>query len=550
VIIQIAGPTVTAAGVDVALGERVAVGDAALPGEVIRIRDGRATIQVFEDAGGLALGEPVVAAGEPLMAELGPGLLGQVFDGIQRPLGRLGTFLERGATLPALDRDRRWRFEPAVAAGDRVEAGALLGTVAETASLVHRVLVPPGRAGVVTAVRAGDARVTDPVVELEAGPPLTLLQRWPVKRPRPFRARLPADVPFLTGQRVLDTLFPIAVGGAAIIPGGFGTGKTVLEQALAKFADADLIVYVGCGERGNEMTDVLAELPALRDPRTGGPLLGRTVLIVNTSNMPVAAREASIYTGVTVAEYFRDMGYRVALMADSTSRWAEALREIASRLEEMPGEEGYPTSLAARLAQFYERAGRVTTLGGREGAVTIVGAVSPPGGDFSEPVTQASLRVTGALWALSAELAHRRHFPAVDWARSFTLYADRLALAPGLAALRDEAVRLLARERELEEAAQLVGVEALPDEERAVLDAAALLREGFLRQNATSDVDASCPPAKALGMLRILLGHARRSIALGRPAGDTARLLRLAEIPPAQIDAVLAALEEELACPT
>jgi V/A-type H+/Na+-transporting ATPase subunit A len=562
-IVRISGPTVTAAGLGaVAVGERVLVGHAGLPGEVIRLQGDRATLQVYEETNGLALAEPVVPAGEPLMVELGPGLLGQVFDGIERPLERLaaqpgGIFLGAGAAsaeVPALDRARVWRFQPAVGPGDRIAEGALLGTVPETAGLVHRVLCPPGRGGVVAEVRSGELRVADPVLRLRGdAAPLTLLQRWPAKRPRPYRRRLSPEVPFLTGQRVLDCLFPIAAGGAAIIPGGFGTGKTVLEQTLAKFAAADVIVFVGCGERGNEMTDVLHDFPELRDPRTGAPLLERTVLVVNTSNMPVAAREASIYTGITIAEYYRDMGYHVALMADSTSRWAEALREISSRLEEMPGEEGYPTYLASRLAQFYERAGRVVPLSGEgEGAVTLVGAVSPPGGDFSEPVTQASLRVCGALWALTAELAQRRHFPAIDWGRSFTLYAERLGawmareVGPEWAALRDEAIRLLQRERELDEIVQLVGIEGIPDDERVTLESARLLRDGFLRQNAFSEVDGSCPPAKSMWMLRLILRFSHAAAARVRggagwkqvaATGLHERLLRLGETPLAAMEA-------------
>jgi V/A-type H+-transporting ATPase subunit A len=485
-----------------------------------------------------------------------------VLDGVGRPLeilaARSGDFIGRGLTAPSLDRDRRWDFAPRVRAGDAVTGGAVLGTVVEGA-LEHRVLAPPGVAGRVAEVRPGPARVTDPVVVLEGGRAIPMMQRWPAKRPRPAARRLPPEVPFLTGQRVLDCFFPIAAGGAAIIPGGFGTGKTVLEQALAKYAAADVIIVVGCGERGNEMTDVLAELPALADPRSGRPLMERTILVVNTSNMPVAAREASIYTAVTLAEYYRDMGHSAALLADSTSRWAEALREISSRLEEMPGEEGYPTTLAARLAQFYERAGRVVPLSGEgEGAVTIVGAVSPPGGDFSEPVTQASLRVTGALWALTPQLATQRHFPAVDWLSSYTLYAERLegwmAKAAGVergewSRLRDEAARLLARERELLEVVQIVGIDALPDEERATLESARLLREGFLRQSAFSDVDASCTPAKGLAMLRLFLRLARAAAA-GEGAwkriaasGAGERLLRLAETPAEELAARAAEIE-------
>ena len=566
-IARISGPTVVAEGLEgVALNEVVRVGHDGLLGEVIRIRAGLATLQVYEETAGLALGEPVDATGEPLTVELGPGLLGQVVDGIERPLEALaaqsGDFIVRGVVHPALDRERRWPFVPRVDPGDQLQQGAVVGVVQETASLVHRILVPPGTSGRVREVTRGEATVTDPIVVFEDGRTLSMLQRWPVRRRRPFLRRLTPERPFLTGQRVLDVFFPIAAGGTAIIPGGFGTGKTVLEQTLAKFAAADVIVYVGCGERGNEMTDVLAEFPRLKDPRTGAPLMDRTVLVVNTSNMPVAAREASIYTGITLAEYFRDMSYQVALMVDSTSRWAEALREISARLSEMPGEEGYPTYLATRLGQFYERAGRVVPLSGEgEGAVTVTGAVSPPGGDFSEPVTQASLRVAGALWALTTDLAHRRHFPAIDWTQSFTLYAERLGawfereVGEEWASLRHEAMRLLERERELQEIVQLVGLEAVQDKERIVLEAARLLREGFLRQNAFHDVDAACLPAKALAMLRTILHFARRaaaSIEEGVPlrailaAGLDERLLRLGEVPAESVEATGAALVAEI----
>jgi V/A-type H+-transporting ATPase subunit A len=566
-VVKISGPTVVASGLDEAgLYEVVSVGDEGLVGEVIRIRAGLATIQVYEDTDGLGLGEPVVASGEPLMVELGPGLLGQIFDGVQRPLATLaslsGDFIRRGISHAALDREKRWRFEPLVRAGQELAEGQVLGTIRETGSLVHRVLAPPGVNGRIASVKDGEVTVSDAVVVLEDGRRVPLLQRWPVRQRRPFKRRLTPELPFLTGQRVLDTFFPIAVGGTAIIPGGFGTGKTVLEQTLAKFAAADVIVYVGCGERGNEMTDVLTEFPALEDPRTGAPLMDRTVLVVNTSNMPVAAREASIYTGVTIAEYFRDMGYQVALMADSTSRWAEALREISSRLEEMPGEEGYPTYLATRLGAFFERAGRVIPLSGEgEGAVTIVGAVSPPGGDFSEPVTQASLRISGALWALSTDLAYRRHFPAIDWVQSFSLYAERFhewfgrEVGKEWITLREDAMRLLQKERELQDIVQLVGLDAVQDQERVVIESARLVREGFLRQSALSSADASCPPKKALAMLRLLLHYSERSSqALGAgaslkailAAGLDERLLRLGEVPAGEMEAQGGALMTDI----
>ncbi len=564
-LVRIAGPTVVADGLAGAgLNEVVWVGEERLLGEVIRLERDLATIQVYEETAGLALGEPAQPTGEPLAVELGPGLLGSVFDGVQRPLdalaARQGDFLGRGARLPALDRTRRWELEASVRAGDEILPGAGLG-IARSGADAHPVLAPPGVGGRVAEVRAGAVGVDEPVVRLVGGAEIALAHRWPVRRPRPIRRRLAPDVPFLTGQRVLDCFFPVSSGGTAMVPGGFGTGKTVLEQSLAKHAAADVVVYVGCGERGNEMAEVLDELPKLDDPRTGGPLLGRTVLVVNTSNMPVAAREASIYTGCTIAEYFRDMGRAVALMIDSTSRWAEALREISARLEEMPGEEGYPTYLASRLARFYERAGRVETLGCGEGSVTVVGAVSPPGGDLSEPVTQCSLRATGVLWALSADLAHRRHYPALDWSVSFSLEAERLRAwfereaGEGFGALREEAMQLLQRERELVEVAELVGTESLQDAERLVLESARLLREGFLRQSAYDPADASCPPRKALEMLRLHLelhGRAANAVAAGVPlrsileAGLGARLLRLGSVPAEAIAGGAEALRAEI----
>jgi V/A-type H+-transporting ATPase subunit A len=561
-LVRVAGPTAVVRGLEaVGLNEMVHVGEERLLGEVIRVERDLATLQVYEDTTGLCLGEPATPAGGPLAVELGPGLLGRIFDGVQRPLPALaahGDFLARGVSHPALDRELRRDFEPSVRPGADLREGQLLGLARDPAGRAEPVLAPPGASGRLAEVRAGPATVSETVAWLEDGTALAMLQRWPVRRPRPCRRRLPPDVPFLTGQRILDCFFPVAAGGTAIVPGGFGTGKTVLEQSLAKFAAADVIVYVGCGERGNEMAEVLEEFPVLEDPRTGRPLMERTVLVVNTSNMPVAAREASIYTGITIAEYFRDQSLQVALMIDSTSRWAEALREISSRLEEMPGEEGYPTYLASRVSQFYERAGRVVPLSGEgEGAVTVVGAISPPGGDFSEPVTQASLRASGAVWALSADLAHRRHFPAVDWATSFTLDAPRLEswfrreAGADWVPLRDEAMRLLQQERELQEIAQLVGVEALQDAERVVIESARILREGFLRQSAFLAADATSPPAKTLAMLRLFLhfhrraeGAIRQGVALKSILETRVDegLLRLAEVPPAEAPAAAAAL--------
>jgi V/A-type H+-transporting ATPase subunit A len=515
----VSGPVVTARGLTGArLYNVVLVGHGRLPGEVIRLDAGDAVVQVYEDTAGLAAGEPVVDTGEPLQVELGPGLLGTIFDGTQRPLTKLARrgddpmgapMIERGATAPPLDRSRDWSFEPAVAEGDEVSGGDVLGTVQETGVLVHRALVPPGISGVVTHVGHGRLRVDKAVASID-GEPVTLLSRWPVRRPRPFAGRLALDQPLVTGQRAIDTLFPIARGGAATIPGGFGTGKTVLEQSLAKWSHADVIVYVACGERGNELTEMLEEFPKLTDPRTGSSLLERTVIIANTSNMPVAAREASIYTGITIAEYFRDQGYDVAVLADSTSRWGEALREVSSRLEEMPAEEGYPAYLSTRLAEFYERAGSVACLGRgeRTGSVSIVGAVSPAGGDFSEPITQHSLRLAGTFWGLDTNLARRRHFPAIDWNRSYTLYALDAWFDDEVATLWHEqrawALELLQQESSLLEIVQLLGTDSLAPAERVVLESGRLLREDFLQQSAFDDVDAYCALPKQHQMLRVL----------------------------------------------
>jgi V/A-type H+/Na+-transporting ATPase subunit A len=528
-IIRVAGSLVEAAPLRGALYELSFVGHGRMIGEVIRQRGDVATLQVYEDTTGLSVGEPVETAGTTLTAQLGPGLLGGVFDGVGRPLARLaelcGDFIAPGAQADSLDASSRWTFTATRVAGERVSAGDVLGTVIERPGIEHHILVPPSTAGTLATLTSGEFSVADSIGTLDDGTRLRLAHRWPVRVPRPVAVRLPTARPFVTGQRVFDLLFPVAEGGNAIVPGGFGTGKTIIEQSLAKFADADVVVYVGCGERGNEMTDVLTEFPKLVDPRTGRRVMDRSVLIVNTSNMPVAAREASIYLGVTVAEYFRDQQYRVALMIDSTSRWAEALREMAARLQEMPGEEGYPTYLASRLGQFFERAGRVRALGApeREGVVTVIGAISPPGGDFSEPVTQAALRVAGAMWALDASLAHQRHYPAVDWESSFSLYADQVTPwftehgGPNWAAVRGELIALLQRERELRDVASLVGPDALEDRDRLVLDVAAVIREGVLRQNAYHEFDAICSPAKtyALASAAIDLYHAGESALAG-----------------------------------
>lgn len=532
-IIKISGPTVVARGLEqTRMFNRVAVGKAGLLGEVIRLRSDETTIQVYEDTTGLTLGEEVADAGEPLQVELGPGLLGSIFDGGQRPLNVIATqqgdWIARGLTLPALSRERRWAFTSTVRPGTVVGGGTCVGVVQESEKVEHRILVPPGLSGTVTEIRDGTFSIMDPIICLDGKPPLTMVQRWPVRTPRPVTERLPPLVPFITGQRVFDMLFPLASGGTVIVPGGFGTGKTVVEQTLAKYAQADIIIYVGCGERGNEMTEVLTEFPYLRDPNSGLPLMERTVLVINTSNMPVAARETSIYTGITIAEYYRDMGYAVALMADSTSRWAEATREISARLEEMPGEEGYPTYLATQLAGFYERSGRVRCLGqaDREGSVTIVSAISPPGGDFSEPVTQSSMQVAGGLWSLDSDLAHRRHFPAINYKRSFSLYTAPLDpwfqahVAPDWPHLRAELLTLLQREEELHEIVQLVGIDALQDPERIVLEVSRLAREEYLRQNAYSEIDAACPLAKQYWMLKaqlVFLHYCQTLIKKGRP---------------------------------
>jgi V/A-type H+-transporting ATPase subunit A len=548
---SVAGPVVVAHGLEAtSLYNVVHVGYDRLPGEVIRLDHGAAVIQVYEDTSGLAAGEPVVDTGEPLQVELGPGLLGAIFDGTQRPLlalARAGDdpwgepMIRRGVALPALDRGRAWDFLPAVEVGDRVAPGDVLGTVQETQALVHRILVPADLTGTVTDVRGGPMTLDDPVASLD-GVPLTMLAHWPVRLARPIASRLELDTPFVTGQRSIDTLFPLARGGTATIPGGFGTGKTVLEQALAKWGQADVIVYVACGERGNELTEMLEEFPQLTDPRTGSSLMQRTILVANTSNMPVAAREASIYTGITIAEYFRDQGYEVALLADSTSRWGEALREVSSRLEEMPAEEGYPAYLGTRLAEFYERAGAAVCLGRdeRPGSVSIVGAVSPAGGDFSEPITQHSLRLAGTFWGLDTNLARQRHFPAINWGRSYTLY-DLDAwfareVAPEWPAARAWALDLLQREGSLLEIVQLLGADSLAPAERVVLEAGRLLREDFLQQSAFDDVDASSSPSKQHAMLRVVrAAHEAMDAAVGHGAavealGGVAALRELARM--------------------
>lgn len=523
-IVKVSGPLVIAEGMrDCNMFDVVRVSDKHLIGEIIEIHGDRASIQVYEETAGLGPGEPVESTGAPLSVELGPGLIERIYDGIQRPLAEMyrlmGPNITRGVEVVALDRDKKWHFVPEKRKGDSVEAGDIIGSVAETVVVSHRIMVPDKIAGIITDIKEGDYTVTDPVCTITdktgATHTLTMMQKWPVRAPRPYKRKQPPNEPLITGQRVIDTLFPLAKGGVAAVPGPFGSGKTVVQHQLAKWADADIVVYIGCGERGNEMTDVLMEFPELKDPRTGESLMKRTVLIANTSDMPVAAREASIYTGITIAEYFRDMGYSVALMADSTSRWAEALREMSGRLEEMPGEEGYPAYLSSRLAQFYERAGRVVCLGSddRQGALTAIGAVSPPGGDISEPVSQATLRIVKVFWGLDSSLAYRRHFPAINWLNSYSLYADRLTdwmdqnVAQDFDHLRKSAMRILQEEAELDEIVKLVGVDALSDSDRLTLESAKMLREDYLHQNAFHEIDTYTSLGKQHMMLKLMIDY-------------------------------------------
>jgi len=534
VLKRISGPVVTAVGLDAHMYDVVKVGHEELMGEVIKIQGEDTVIQVYEDTTGIRPGEPVENTGLSLAVELGPGLLTSIYDGIQRPLevlvDKMGNFIERGVSAPGLSHEKKWEFVPTVKAGDVVRAGDILGTVQET-NIVHKVMVPPtSKGGTVKKISGGSFTVDEVVCVLEDGTEITMLQRWPVRVPRPTKEKLNPDIPLITGQRILDGLFPIAKGGTAAIPGPFGSGKTVTQQQLAKWSDSEIVVYIGCGERGNEMTEVLTEFPELEDPKTGRPLMERTVLIANTSNMPVAAREASVYTGITIAEYFRDMGYDVSLMADSTSRWAEAMREISSRLEEMPGEEGYPAYLAARLSEFYERAGRVINLNDTEGSVSVIGAVSPPGGDFSEPVTQNTLRIVKVFLALDAKLSQRRHFPAINWLDSYSLYLDALEewydreVSPEWNSLRAWAMGVLQKEAELQEIVQLVGSDALPDEEQITIEVARMIREVFLQQNAYDPVDTYCPMSKQYDMMKAIKLYA-----------DLARVAQAGGVTPQQI---------------
>lgn len=534
-VIRVAGPVVGAIGLAGArLYDVVRVGEMGLVGEVIRLQGDLTTIQVYEDTSGLRIGEAVHDTGSPMVAYLGPGLLGCVYDGLQRPLnilaGKTGNFIHRGVSVSPLKEDYIWGFTPLVSKGDYVRSGDFLGVVPESSTITHRIMVPPGCVGRVIEIKEGNFKIDEVVAVLELNGNHTLknlevnlVQQWPIRFPRPVYTRLPPNAPLISGTRIIDTFFPVAKGGSAIIPGGFGTGKTVTEHNLARWADADIVVYVGCGERGNEMTEVLEEFPLLEDPRTGAPLMERTVLIANTSNMPVAAREASIYTGITIAEYYRDMGYDVLMLADSTSRWGEALREISGRLEEMPGEEGYPAYLAARLAEFYERSGRAVCLDSsngsseerRIGSITVIGAVSPPGGDFSEPMTQNSMRVIGAFWALDYDLSRRRHFPAINWTNSFSLYSLQAWFTDNVTddwtELVGEAMSLLQREDELLEIVQLVGPDALAESERAVLAVARMLREDFLQQSSYHQIDRYCPVEKGYLMLKAILDFSHRT---------------------------------------
>ena len=528
-IVKVSGPLIVASGMaDVNMYDVVRVSEKHLIGEVIELRGDKASIQVYEETGGIGPGEPVESTGAPLSVELAPGLIESIYDGIQRPLNKIqelaGDRITRGIRVDSIDHERLWDFQPAAQIGDILKPGDILGTVQETEAVLHKIMVPPNVEGQLTWIHSGEANVVQTIAKLVTSKgetvELPMLQKWPVRIGRPYARKMAPTEPMITGQRVIDTLFPVAKGGVAAVPGPFGSGKTVVQHQLAKWADADIIVYVGCGERGNEMTDVLMEFPELKDPRTGLSLMKRTVLIANTSDMPVAAREASIYTGITIAEYFRDMGYKVAIMADSTSRWAEALREMSGRLEEMPGEEGYPAYLSSRLAEFYERAGSVVTLGteGRTGAVTAIGAVSPPGGDISEPVSQATLRTVKVFWGLSAKLAYARHFPAIDWLTSYSLNLDRLEpwfnkeVDPDWTAMVQKVMNMLQEESELEEIVRLVGIDALSYKDRLTLEATRSIREDYLHQNAFHEVDTYTSPAKQAMLLRLIIGYYEKSL--------------------------------------
>jgi len=571
-IIKIAGPVIVGDGMKgTQMNEMVRVGEEGLIGEIIELEGDTATIQVYEETAGIKPGEQIESTGGPLSVELGPGILTSIYDGIQRPLENIkaltGDYIERGVDVPALPKDKKWKFTPKVSAGAQVKGGDVIGEVQETSSIVHKIMIPPKTEGTLKSiVSKGEYTIVDDIAEVETSAgveKVQMVQKWPVRVGRPYKAKLDPDIPLVTGQRAQDTFFTVAKGGTAAMPGPFGSGKTVTQQQLAKWADADIVVYIGCGERGNEMTEVLTEFPELEDPKTGKPLMDRTVLIANTSNMPVAAREASVYTGITIAEYFRDMGYDVALMADSTSRWAEAMREISGRLEEMPGEEGYPAYLASKLAQFYERAGRVTTVGTEDkvASLTVVGAVSPPGGDLSEPVTQNTLRISKVFWALDSSLADKRHFPSIDWLQSYSLYVDSIAgwwntnVGEDWRELRDEAMLLLQKESELQEIVQLVGPDALPDRERVTLETTRMLREDFLQQNAFHEIDTYCAPAKQYGMLKTIVmfqEHATAALERGAASNEIIALSvkedigRMKYIPEAEFEAEIKAIQDKV----
>jgi len=549
-IYRISGPVVTAIGIDARMYDMCRVGDEGLLGEVIELHGDKAVIQVYEDTSGIRPGEPVINTGDTLSVQLGPGLLTQIYDGIQRPLAtleeKMGVFITRGVDADGLDMEKKWEFTATVKKGDEVTGGQTIGTVQETETILHKVMVPPGKEGTVESISSGEFNVTETVCTLSDGSELAMMQRWPVRSPRPYIRKHAPNIPLVTGQRILDFLFPLAKGGTAGIPGPFGSGKTVAQQALAKWSDAQIVVYIGCGERGNEMTEVLTEFPELIDPNTGLPLMNRTCMIANTSNMPVAAREASVYTGVTIAEFYRDMGYDVALMADSTSRWAEAMREISSRLEEMPGEEGYPAYLSSRLAEFYERSGRVETLGGEDGSISIIGAVSPPGGDISEPVSQGTLRIVKVFWGLDAGLARQRHFPAINWLQSYSLYPQSLDpwyrenIAADFPEVRTEISSLLQVEAELQEIVQLVGSDALPIDQQLTLEVARMIREYFLQQNAFHPVDTYSTLKLQYAMTKAILTfqeESKKAIAAGALLEDVVNV-------PARTTLMRARLEE------
>ncbi|MEN6574091.1 ATP synthase subunit A [Methanobacterium aggregans] len=571
-IIKIAGPVIVADGMKgTQMYEMVKVGNSKLIGEIIELEGDTATIQVYEETAGMKPGEPIESTGGPLSVELGPGILGSIFDGIQRPLEKIkvlsGDYIPRGVDVPSLPKDKKWTFKPTAKAGIEVKGGDVIGEVQETSAIVQKIMIPPKVEGTLkTIVSEGEYTVEEDIAEVETSKGVVkvqMLQKWPVRVGRPYKQKLDPDVPLVTGQRAQDTFFPVAKGGTSAMPGPFGSGKTVTQQQLAKWADADIIVYVGCGERGNEMTEVLTEFPELEDPKTGKPLMDRTVLIANTSNMPVAAREACVYTGITIAEYFRDMGYDVALMADSTSRWAEAMREISGRLEEMPGEEGYPAYLASRLAQFYERAGRITTVGTEDkvASVTVVGAVSPPGGDLSEPVTQNTLRISKVFWALDASLADKRHFPSIDWLQSYSLYVESVQdwwkenTGSDWRDTRDEAMALLQKESELQEIVQLVGPDALPDRERVTLETTRMIREDFLQQNAFHEIDTYCAPQKQYEMLKTIImfqKNASAALERGAAAADVVALTvkedigKMKYLPEAEFDAKVKEIQDKI----